>query len=216
MSAVLDIILILIVVVFALIGAKKGFFKSVSGFASYVVGMIIATIFYQPFMAIVKRLPFFANRITDVEMPNLAEGEDMMEKLKIIMNYIIDNEDIGEKAEAIMNNLIVDVGATLISFGLLFIASSLIIKLVFLLLDFTAKMPVIKQINGMLGAVVGAITGIFWSWLFSVVFGGVIFPILNANYPQIFMDEMLESFVFKLCSEFNLIAFISALLHKIL
>ena len=216
MSAVLDVIHILIIVIFAAIGAKKGFFKSVSGFASYFAGMIIASIFYKPFMVFVKKLPFFANKITEVEMPNLAEGEDLMQKLKIIMNYIMENEDIGEKAEAIVNNLIADVGATLISYGIIFIAATLLIKIVFLILDLTAKMPVLKQVNKMLGMLIGGVTGLFWSWVFTLVFGGVLFPILNANYPHIFMDEMLESTVFSICSKFNPIAFVASLLHNIL
>ena len=216
MSAVLDVILILIVVVFAMIGLKKGFFKAVSGFISYLIGLVGAALFYKPFMELIKKLPFLAKMITDVEMPNLSEGEDLMEKLKIIMNYVIENEDIGEKTKAIMNNLIADVVATLLAFLILFIGISLIVKLVFWLLDFTAKMPVLKQINGALGLAVGALTGLFWSWIFSFIFGGVLFPILNENFPHIFMEEMLDSFIFKLCSEFNPIAFIASLLHKIL
>ena len=216
MSAVLDIVLILIIVVFAVIGMKKGFFKSVSGFASYFIGMIIASVFYKPFMDVVKKLPFFANKITDVEMPNLAEGEDLMQKLKIIMNYIMENEDIGEKAEAIVNNLIADVGATLISYTIIFIAASLLIKIIFLILDLTAKLPGLKQVNKMLGMAMGAVTGLFWSWAFALVFGGVLFPMLNAKFPDIFMDEMIESTVFTICSKFNPIAFVASLLHNIL
>lgn len=216
MSAVLDIILIAIIVVFAIIGAKKGFFLAVAGFASHFVGLLAAVLFYKPFSTLIKKLPFLSNMITEVEMPKLDTGDGLMENLKAIMNYIVTNEDIGGTTEAIINNLIADVASIIIAFIVLFIGVSLLTKLVFHLLNFAAKMPVLKQINGTLGAVMGICTGLFWSWIFALVFGGVIFPICNENWPSIFTDNMLESFIFKLCSEFNPIAFIANLLQKLL
>ncbi|MBQ8403343.1 MAG: CvpA family protein [Clostridia bacterium] len=216
MSAVLDIVLIAIVVVFAIIGAKKGFFLAVSGFASHFVGLLVAVLFYKPFAALIKKLPFLANMITEVEMPDLDTGEGLMENFKVIMEYIVTNEDIGGTTEAIINNLIADVISIAIAFILLFVGASLLTKLVFRILNFAAKMPVLKQINGTLGAVMGVCTGLFWSWMFALVFGGLLFPICNENWPNIFADDMLESFIFKLCSEFNPIAFIANLLQKLL
>ena len=46
MSAILDIILILIVAIFIIIGVKKGFVRSVSGFLIYIFSFNIANAFY--------------------------------------------------------------------------------------------------------------------------------------------------------------------------
>ncbi len=216
MSAVLDIVLIAIVVAFAIIGAKKGFFLAVAGFASHFVGLLAAVFFYKPFSLLIKNLPFLANMITEVEMPNLDTGDGLMENFKAIMKYIVANEDIGGTTQAIVNNLIAEVVSVALAFILLFVGVSLLTKLVFHILNFAAKMPVLKQINGTLGAVMGIFTGLFWSWIFALVFGGLLFPICNETWPNIFADDMLESFIFKLCSEFNPIAFIANLLLKLL
>ena len=216
MSAVLDIILISIVVIFAAIGAKKGFFQAVSGFFAYLIGLVSAVILYKPFTLYVKKIPFLAKMITDVETPRLEEGSSMMEKFRTIMDYVAENDNIGEKSEAILNNLIADVIATFVSFILIFTVISLTVKFVFLLLGLISKIPVLREINGILGVLVGIFRGMFWSWIFSIVFGGILFPLLNANWPGIFMSSMLESFVFKLFSEFSPIAFIADMLHKLL
>ena len=216
MSAVLDILLIAIVIVFAIVGAKKGFFLMVSSFASHFVGLLAAVLFYKPLASLVKKLPFLANMITEVEMPKLDTGEGLMENLKIIINYIVANENIGGTTEAIVNNLIADVVSICIAFVVLLVGVSLLTKLLFRLFDLAAKMPVLKQINGTLGAVIGVFSGLFWSWMFALVFGGFIFPICNENWPNVFPETMLESFIFKICSEFNPIAFIANLLQKLL
>ncbi len=216
MSAVLDIVLIAIVVVFAIIGAKKGLFLAVAGFASHFVGLFAAVFFYKPFSSLVKKLPFLANMITDVEMPELDTGEGLTDNFKAIMEYIVANEDIGGTAEAITNNLIAEVVSIAIAFIVLFVGVSLLTKLVFHILNLAAKMPVLKQINGTLGAVMGVFTGLFWAWIFALFFSGLLFPICHGNWPNIFADDMLESFVFKLCLEFNPIAFIANLLQKLL
>jgi uncharacterized membrane protein required for colicin V production len=216
MSAILDIVLILIVVVFAVAGAKKGFFQAVSGFFSYLIGLVSSVILYKPFTAYVKKIPFLAKMMTEVEMPRLEEGIGMMEKFRAIMDYVAVNEDVGEKSEAILNNFIADVIATFISFILIFTVVSLTVKFVFWLLGLVSKIPVLKQINGILGVLIGVFRGMFWSWIFSIVFGGILFPLLNANWPGVFMSSMLESFVFKMFSEFSPIAFIADMLHKLL
>ena len=216
MSAILDILLIAIVVVFAIIGAKKGFFLAVSGFASHFVGLLAAVLFYKPLASTIKKLPFLANMITDVEMPKLDTEEGLMENLKAIINYIVVNEDIGGTTEAIVNNLIADLLSIAIAFLVLLVGVSLLTKLVFRLLDLAAKMPVLKQINGTLGGVVGVLTGLFWSWMFALIFGGFLFPLCNENWSDVFPESMLQSFVFKLCSEFNPIAFIANMLQKLM
>lgn len=215
MSIVLDIVLILIVAVFTFIGVKKGFFKAVSGFVSPLLSLILTMLLYKPVAALIKGMPFLANMVTDVEMPDLAAGEDLMGKIKILMHYIIENEDIEATTNAIVNNLIADVASIAIAFVVLFVGLLLIIKLVFNLLDVFSKAPVLKQANGLLGGVVGLCEGLFWCWIFALVFGGFIFPGLSASYPELFTEAMLESVVYKICTEFNPIAFILSIVQLI-
>ncbi|MBQ9746928.1 MAG: CvpA family protein, partial [Clostridia bacterium] len=175
----------------------------------------LTILFYKPVAALIKGLHLLANMVTEFEIPDLAAGEDLMGKIKILMHYIIENEDIEATTEAIVNNLIADVASIAISFVLLFVGLLLIIKLVFKLLDVFAKAPVLKQANGILGGVVGVCEGLFWCWIFALVFGGFLFPTLSASFPELFTEAMLESVVYKICTEFNPIAFILSLIQLI-
>ena len=215
MSAVLDIILIAIIVIFAVVGTKKGFIKSVSGLVSHVLSFILALVFYKRFTVYVKRLPFLANMITDVDMPNFEGADGFMEKIKMIVNYIISSDDVSVASKAVVNNLIADVIATVIAFAVLLLGFILLFRLAFLLLDLMAKVPVIKQANGVLGLVSGLFLGLFWAWIAANLFGNLLFPILNAKWPEIFMDEILESIVFKLCTSANPMTYIFMILQKI-
>ncbi len=212
MSVVLDIVLVAIVVAFTIIGAKKGFFVMVASFASKILGLLAAILFYKPVAALIKQLPFLSGMVTEVEMPDINTDAGVIDNLKNNLSYIL-SPDIDDKAEAIVNNLIAEVISIALAFVLLLVGVSLLVKLVFKLLDFVAKMPVLKQVNGLLGAVMGVCTGLFWTWVFALVFEGFLFSMFNANWPEIFTNEMLESVVYKIFTEFNPVAFIANLMQ---
>lgn len=216
MSALLDVILIAIIVIFAVVGTKRGFIKSVSGFVSHLLSFILTLVFYKRFAVTVKRLPFIAKLITDVEMPNFEGADGFMEKMKMIVNHIIASDDVSATSKAVANNLIADVIATVISFAVLLVAFVLLFKLVFWLLDLVAQAPVIKQANGILGLVFGVFSGLFWAWIAANLFGNLLFPILNAKWPEVFMDDILTSFVFKFCTSANPMTYIFMLLQKLI
>ncbi len=216
MSAVLDIILIAVIVISAVAGMKKGFIKSVAGFVSHIVSFILTLLFYDRFAVYVKRLPFLANMITDVDMPELEGGSTFMQKIEIVVDHIISSEDVSAASEAIIKNYIADIIATVISFVVLLVGFILLFKLVFWLLDFAVKAPVVRQINGVMGLVFGVFIGLFWAFIFANLFGNILFPIFNAKWPEIFLDDMLDSVVFKLCTNVNPITYIFLFLKKLL
>ena len=216
MSACLDIILIAIVAAFAVVGAKRGFIRSISGYVSHLIAFILALSFYKRFMVVVKRIPFISGMITDTKMPEFTGADGFMEKIKMIINYIIFSDDVDAASKAVMNNLVADVLATVISFAVLLVAFLIVMKLVFSLLELIATAPVIKQANGVLGLVFGVLIGSFWAWIVASLFGNLLFPILNAKWPDVFMEDMLTSFVYKLCTDVNPMTYIFILIKKIL
>jgi uncharacterized membrane protein required for colicin V production len=210
MSIIFSIVLIAIVAIFAVLGAKKGFFKSVSGLISPLLALIITVLFYKPIAAWIKTWSFIAKMITpNVALPDLSGAEDLMGKLQILMKYLIVNEDtIDETAKAVASNVMAEVLSIAIAFIGLFVVSLIAIKLIFKVLDIFAQAPVIKQANGFLGGVVCACEGFIWCWTFCLAFGSFIFPRLNVMFPEIFTPDMLESVVYKICTEFNPVGFI--------
>ena len=61
---------------------------------------------------------------------------------------------------------------------------------------------------GALGGVFGALCGLFWAWVFAKLFVSFVFPILNSKLPEVFVSEMVESTVVKLCLKINPLAFL--------
>ena len=218
MSIVLSIVLILIVVLFAVIGAKKGFFATIAGFVSPLASLVLTLLFYKPVAALLKS-SLFANMVTDTSgMENFFNEfnatDDVIAKLNLAMNYLNEN-DLNEAVEAIKNNIMAEVLSIAVAIVGLFLVLLIVLKIVFKLIDVVAKLPVLKQANGILGGIIGACEGFVWCWVFALVFGSFIFPALNANNPELFTTEMLTSPVYQFCTQFNPVGLILSLVQLI-
>ncbi len=216
MSSILDIILIAVVAVFAIIGAKKGFVRSISGFVIYLASFFVTLAFYSRAAGLVKKIPFIANMITETEMPEFSAGKlGFMEKIKTVINYIISSDDVSATTDAVIKNLAADIIATILAFILVFIAAILILKLVFLMISSFTELPVLKQADSIFGLVFGICCGFFWAWIAASVFGNLLFPILNSRFPDVFITPMLDSTIFKLCTKVNPMTYIFMAIQKL-
>jgi uncharacterized membrane protein required for colicin V production len=130
------------------------------------------------------------------------------------MEYL-ENNDLGEVTAAIRDNVMAEVLSIAIAIIGLFLVLLIAIKIVFRLLDLVAKLPVLKQANGLLGGIIGACEGFIWCWVFALVFGSFIFPALNAGNPELFTTDMLTSPVYQLCTKFNPVGLIISLIQLI-
>ena len=213
MSIVLSVVLILIVAIFAVIGAKKGFFATVAGFLSPLASLLLTVLFYKPVAAFLKST-LFANMISDVPLPEIDASGDVISQLTGLMEYL-ENNDLGEVTAAIKDNVMAEVLSIAIAIIGLFLVLLIAIKIVFRLLDLVAKLPVLKQANGLLGGIIGACEGFIWCWVFALVFGSFIFPALNAGNPELFTTDMLTSPVYQLCTKFNPVGLIISLIQLI-
>ena len=213
MSIVLSVVLILIVAIFALIGAKKGFFATVAGFLSPLASLLLTVLFYKPVAAFLKST-LFANMVSDVPLPEIDASGDVISQLTGRMEYL-ENNDLGEVTAAIKDNVMAEVLSIAIAIIGLFLVLLIAIKIVFRLLDLVAKLPVLKQANGLLGGIIGACEGFIWCWVFALVFGSFIFPALNAGNPELFTTDMLTSPVYQLCTKFNPVGLIISLIQLI-
>lgn len=211
MSGVLSIVLVLIIAVFTLIGVKKGFFATITGFIAPLASLVLTILFYKPVAAFLKST-LFAKMVTDVELPEIKG--DVFAKLTGLMEYL-NKTDLGELAEAIKNNVMAEILSISIAIVGLFIVLLIAIKIVFKLLNLVSNLPVLKQANGLLGGVIGLCEGFVWCWVFALVFGSFIFPALNANNPELFTADMLTSPVYQLCTKFNPISLILSLVQLI-
>ena len=214
MSAILDIILILIVAIFIIIGVKKGFVRSVSGFLIYIFSFNIANAFYIFVAKYTDKIAFIAELKSGVSAEEIAavtkDASGFVDRLSHIGEYILSGPmEKFQSAQGIVNYIIGDALSCLISFIAVFIAALLILKLLAYLLNSLITNTIgLRQINGILGGIFGALCGLFWAWVFAKLFVSFAFPILNSKHPDVFTDEMTKSFVVTICLKINPLAFL--------
>ena len=213
MAFVVDIALIAVLALCVFFGWKNGFIKTVGKFLTYILAFVFANLLWKFVAPFVGKLPFIQNLITEgVEGPTFEEGAAFMDKLKTMFTYftgdMIENGN-AENTAAVMNNYLAETLTMIISFALVFIVSMLLLKLVFHLLNsIISKIPVVKQVNGILGAVVGFLNGSIWTWAITNLFVKAFLPTLNRINPSVFSMEIADSFIVTLCTKINPITYI--------
>lgn len=222
MAFLVDIILVFVLALCVYIGWLRGFVKTLSGFLTYVVSFAIANASYRFLSQYTIKLPFLQKLVSDVEMPAFSEKATFLDKLGEIFALAKDTalsqgaEEAADTAKAILNHCVAELLAAVISFAAIFLLSILLLKLSIWAVDaFVTKFPVLKQANGLLGGIVGLFNGFIWTWALSNVFVRFVLPILNHIWPNIFLFEIADSFVVKLCTKINPITYLFELINLI-
>ena len=218
MALIVDIVLLAILALCVFFGWKNGLIKTLGGFLSYVVSFAIANAVHKFIVPYVQKIPFLANMITEnAAAPEFAPDATFFDKLKTLFAFIADDvikNGNTDASKAVFNNCLAEILTTVISFAGVFIAALLLIKLVFFILDkFVKKIPVIKQANGLLGAVAGLLNGFIWTWGASNIFIKFLFPILHYIKPDVFAMEFADSFVLSICTKINPITYLFWLIN---
>ena len=155
-----DIIVVLVVVIAAYIGSKRGLMRSLVGIASTVASLVLGVILYHPVSKYLASSEF-GEKITKA-VENYFESNPPIEEPQGIFSVLIGTQEaMSEGAAQIASMLLISA----ISFILVIISSKLIIKLAILILGLSTKLPIIKQANALLGAAVGAISGIIITYV---------------------------------------------------
>jgi len=220
MALVVDLILIAILALCVFLGWKKGFIKALGGFVSYILAFAIANICWKFIAVYVRKLPFLQNMITEgVEAPEFAADATFFDKLQTLFSFftgdVVQNGN-AEATKAVLMNYLAEALTMIISFAVIFIVAMIVVKLLFRLLNaIVNKIPGLKQINGILGSLIGLLNGCFWTWAFCNVFVKALLPALNHFKPDIFPMEMAESFIVTLCTKINPITYIIQFINLI-
>lgn len=213
MAIIVDIVLVAVLALCVFFGWKKGFIHAISKFLTYILSFVLANICWKYLAVYIGRLPFIKNLVTEgVEGPVFEEGASFVNKLKTMFSFlssdVIQNGN-AENTTAVVNNYLAETLTMIISFAIVFIAALILLKLLFRLLDtIIKKIPVIKQINGTLGAVIGLLNGFIWTWAIVNLFVKAFLPSLNQLNPTIFSMDIANSFIVTLCTKINPITYI--------
>ncbi|MBE6665811.1 MAG: CvpA family protein [Ruminococcaceae bacterium] len=218
MALIIDVILVLILLCCAYSGWKSGFIKTLSGFLSYVLSFALANAFDDLFVPFVRKIPFLSNMITEgAVFPEVPGDATFLDKMQVFLRFL--TEDViadgnADAAQAVLKNCLAEILISCFAFIAVFLISWILLKLLLFALDFLIKkIPVIKQANGVLGALAGLLNGFIWTWAISNIFVKFLLPVLNHFEPNFFIMEIADSYIIHLCTKINPITYLFQLIN---
>lgn len=169
-SLIIDIVLIAVVWMFALNGAKKGLLKTLFKFGSYILSFVAAALFYKPVAKYIAELDFI-KKITDSINSKITTvvAEKTESTLSEVPEFL--SEVIAEKTNQAGHAIgagIENIALNILSIILIYIA----VKLVFNLLgnmSSNLKLPVLGGINSLAGTFFGVINALIIIYLVMMV-----------------------------------------------
>jgi len=147
MSIIIDLIIVIIVLLSIFLGYKQGLIKAAIKIASFFIAIAVAFILYQPIAnAIIDNTSIDENIQTSITNKILPEGATPDSEVQItnIPNAILSG------ASSTVNNISHALTVKIIEAVVLlaiYVIVRLVLKLVTILADLIAKIPVLKQFN---------------------------------------------------------------------
>ncbi|XMB72593.1 CvpA family protein [Mycoplasmatota bacterium WC30] len=169
---VIDVVIVLVVVIFAVIGWKKGFLEKVIDMASSVFGLIASILLARPFSGVLRgwigesletkigeylmsRSDLFSAELTE---PNLRAALEGLSLPDFMVQWIADGIDFNAVTVSIIDSLtplILTLALLVIAFITLFFGSMIVFFLLKLLAKGITSIPFIKQVDKVLGLIFG-------------------------------------------------------------
>lgn len=168
----MDIIIVAIIVILTIIGWKSGFLLKVIKLASSLFGLIASILLARPFSTVLDKWfgEGIALKIEEFLLERISNGDAQAteENIRIaladmalpefIMDWIIDKVNTQETINAFVDTLtplLKSLILLLIAFVVLFFGSMLVFMLLKVLAKMITSIPVIKQVDKVLGAIFG-------------------------------------------------------------
>lgn len=171
MNIVLDIVIALILVVFAVRGAKRGFVLTLAGLVTYIIALLGAMLMTHLFAQTVAT-KFIAPMVGDKLMPAIAEAGDALGLEDVVVVGVrlgdlpafgeIDmnvEHAVGAATQPIADALSLSIARCIVSV-ISFVVILIILKIVAHAIDLVFRLPVLGTLNNLLGLIAGIVTGV--------------------------------------------------------
>lgn len=167
-----DLILICFIALFAFMGMKRGFIRTIVGLASTLISLALTLVAYPVVSDLLHKLGV-GKAITEIILGVISKNEQVNLGLGIM-------EKTAEASSVVVVNVI--------SFIAVIILTKFVLALLIKSLNIITKLPVIKQANALLGMVAGVLSGILISYTLIGVLAA-----LNDNNVISAVKEHLDS-----------------------
>lgn len=222
MSLVFDVIIFAICAASIILGAKRGFVKSIMGVCTLIAALCLAYAFTPTVSAYIRNSEAIENISESIgdtikSLSRTGDNEYNLEKIFIDMpdafEQIIDRYDADKNAlvenvppsqEATENTVdmladaiaapVANTVSNVAAFLLIFIAAVIVLKLLTLILDLIFQLPVLKTANTMLGLLVGVVIALGWAWVLCPLSVTFIHAMSSIS-PELFNDSVIENSV---------------------
>ena len=172
----LDIIFLAIIIVCVTWGARRGIIKTALGLSSVLVSIIAAIWLYEPFMELISQnaaisgvIENFKESIKTSLMPAIKIDDTLIDThTPALLVSLIGSDIISQGTEAVAT-AVADAVVYLITVVIFIIVIKLLVSLVFKVFNVAAKLPIIKQANGLVGGILGLVIGVFVCWIAAAV-----------------------------------------------
>lgn len=239
MGFILDIVLVAIMVICIVYGAKKGFFKSLMSLLSGICALLIALTFTPSLSAHLNERYILEPIAEGIETTflSIAEKDDGSGYDKdLLMNdsqFMSLMEDAGYSEEAVEKELyvtdasdnaviaylaytvaapIAKTASDIFAFIILFVASLIILKIITLIISVFLKLPVLKELDVTLGLIFGIVSAVFFAFVFSMM-ASHLANALSTVAPGTFTKDFVEgSLILELFAKYNPVSALSDLL----
>ena len=191
MGIVVDIVALLIIVIYALIGFFKGFTEFVFQVIAIIVAIAVVFFAYKPVANVVMDTQLdekvYATIYDNLSKTSIAEGDEIKEEdtnmskgiINTINGYVTEAKESAEQnvAEYVSSKLAVIVVYAITAIAL-FVVVYLILFMIRIVLDIIGKMPILREGNEVLGVVIGVVKGLLAVYLLLALASGLS-PILS-------------------------------------
>lgn len=214
---VIDVVIVLAVILFIVIGWKKGFLEKIIDMASSVFGLIASVLLARPFSNVLRgwfgegiessindyllsRSGEFAAELTEPNLRGALEGLSLPD---FMVDWIADSVDFTQVTNSIIDSitpLILTLALLVIAFISLFFGSMIIFFLLRLLAKGITSIPIIKQVDKFLGVIFGLLKVALFIYIMLFILALLInIPSINdLIYEFLDVDMQLSSEEFRL------------------
>lgn len=184
MFNIADVIVILIVLVFGLLGYKKGFIKTAFGMASFFVAIVLAFSLYKPVIYTITMnteidewiYNTIAGKVEEKDSINVENKSDdisideAIKNLPENMKEQLGLDEIKAQAKVAIAERVTEIALNIIAFISVYIIARVLLAILCFVLDKLMLLPVLKQLNEILGLIMGLLRGVFGIFIvFSVI-----------------------------------------------
>lgn len=220
MGIVLDIVLVAIIAVSVIYGAKCGFFKSLMSLLSGVAALFLAYTFTPPLSNYIKDtfvVDNIAKSLSGTFLSVAKAGESSAGEAIYDLQRLLENSQFSEAAQragmsaeellemnsentaAAVESLAYQIAEPLskavseiVSFIIIFVVAFVLLKLFTVVVGIFFKLPVLRTLDRSLGIIFGAVGALFFVWIFAMSADSLIAALSNVA-PSSFGAEMIDN-----------------------